>query len=142
MEASQPPPAAPESAALVVQNGRLSGTRRALALPLTLIGKAPGCDVRLNIDGVNPLHCAILQVPGGLLLRDLGSEQGTYVNQEKVATWPLTTGDVIGVGPFLFRVELPASEPGVGIEADSNGLAAERDALRLQAAAVAAQQAR
>src|SRR5216683_7389556 len=105
MEANQPPlDPEPASAALVVQNGRLSGTRRALASPLTLLGQAPGCDVRLNIDGVNPLHCAIVQVSGGLLLRDLGSDQGTYVNQERVTTWPLAAGDLIGVGPFLFRL--------------------------------------
>jgi hypothetical protein len=138
MEANQPPPGA---AALIVQNGRLSGARRALALPLTLIGEAAGCDVRLNVNGVNPLHCAIVQVPGGLLLRDLGSEQGTYVNHEKATTWPLATGDVIGVGPFLFRVELPASLSKPEVE-EIAGLAAERDALRIQAAAVAAQQAK
>jgi len=138
MDANKPPPGA---AALVVQNGRLSGARRALALPLTLIGEAAGCDVRLNVDGVNPLHCAIVHVPGGLLLRDLGSEQGTYVNHEKVTTWPLATGDVIGVGPFLFRVELPASLSEPEVE-ETAGLAAERDALRIQAAAVAAQQAK
>jgi pSer/pThr/pTyr-binding forkhead associated (FHA) protein len=138
MEVSQPSQgAAPEPDALVVQNGRLSGTRRELASPMTLLGREACCDVRLNIDGINPLHCVIVQLPDRYVLRDLGSDAGTFVNHERVSTCPLANGDVIGVGPFVFRVELPPSV----LERDSASLAAERDALRIQAAAVAAQQA-
>src|SRR5262249_20103794 len=112
--------------------------RRALTAPLTLIGQAAGCDVRLNVEGVNPLHCAILHGPGGFWLRDLGSVGGTRVNGEGAAARALRQGDEVEVGPFRFRVELPA-----GAEAgpDPAALEAERDALRIQAAAVAAQQA-
>src|SRR5947209_1915884 len=50
-------PASPEGPAplgeLVLQNGRLSGARRPLAGPLTLIGQVAGCDVRLAVEGVN-----------------------------------------------------------------------------------------
>ena len=40
---SGPPPAG----VLVVQNGRLSGVRRALVTPLTVLGRGPDCDVSL-----------------------------------------------------------------------------------------------
>jgi hypothetical protein len=120
---------------LVVQNGRLSGARRALRGPLTLIGREPGCDVRLNLDGVDPLHCAILHGPAGFVLRDLDSRDGTLVNGERVSTSLLCQGDVIAVGPFQFAVELRDLKGATG------NLDADRDGLRIQAAAVAAQQA-
>ncbi len=138
MEVSQPSQdAAPEPAALVIQNGRLSGTRRELASPMTLLGREACCDVRLNIDGVNRLHCVIVKLAERFVLRDLGSDAGTFVNHERVSTCRLANGDVIGIGPFVFRAELL---PSAG-EPDPASLAQERDALRIQAAAVAAQQA-
>ena len=50
------PPSAPGPGELVVQNGRHAGARRPLAVPMTLIGRANGCDVRLNVEPVKPLH--------------------------------------------------------------------------------------
>jgi pSer/pThr/pTyr-binding forkhead associated (FHA) protein len=122
---------------LVVQNGRLRGTRRALASALTLFGRDPSCEIHLNVDGVNPLHCAIVHGPAGFLLRDLGSADATLLNGEAVQESPLQDGDIISVGPFQFALHLPESEDAPS----ANTLRAERDALRIQAAAVAAQQA-
>jgi chromosome segregation ATPase len=141
---------------LVVQNGRLQGARRALANPLTLIGRAEGCDVRVNVDQVSPLHCAIVVGADGLILRDLKSEHGTRVNDARVASCPLRHGDVIAVGPCRFRVRVssarltPPLRDAQGGDGSGNSEAApvspellrqEQEALRIQAAAVAAQQA-
>jgi hypothetical protein len=125
---------------LVVQNGRLRGVRRALASALTLIGRDPLCEFHLNIASVNPLHCAIVRCPAGLWLRDLGSAAGTFLNGEAIQHSPLQHGDLIGIGPFQFRLDLPLDEPA---ETPLNvaTLQAEREGLRIQAAAVAAQQA-
>lgn len=136
---SAPPP----GGELVVQTGRLAGTRRLLGVPLTFIGRSPGCDLRLNADGVNPLHCLIAHGPTGLVVRDLDSEHGTTVNGARVTHTPLCDGDLLAVGPFQFRVKLPASakaRPAAGPETEQANQA-EKDALRVQAAAVAAQQA-
>ena len=132
------PSPAPCPAELIVQAGRHAGTRRPLTTPLTLLGQAPGCDVRLNADSVHPLHCAIFHSPDGLLLRDLGSASGTFVNDQRVATCPLRDGDTLAIGPFQFRVRW---EQGGGLAAEPALRPGERDALRVQAAAVAAQQA-
>lgn len=122
---------------LVVHNGRLRGTRRPLASALTLIGRDPLCEFHLNVEGVEPLHCALVQSPIGFLVRDLGSAAGTLVNGERVQEILLHQGDLLSVGPFQFVVHLPESRE----LASSAALQAERDALRIQAAAVAAQQA-
>ena len=141
MEANAPPlPAGdgptPSPGELVVQNGRHAGVRRPLSAPLTLLGQADGCDIRLNAESVTPLHCAVFQGPGGLVLRDLGSAAGTFVNDRRVVSWLLRDGDVLSVGPFQFRVHCPDEQ--ASLESPRPG---ELDALRVQAAAVAAQQA-
>jgi pSer/pThr/pTyr-binding forkhead associated (FHA) protein len=126
---------------LVVQNGRSSGARLPLNDPLTLIGQASGCDIRLNVDGVEPFHCAIVLDPAGPILRDLGTANATRVNGEGVTTHRLATGDVIEIGPFQLAVDLGTPRTAEVPSADILGLQREREALRVQAAAVAAQQA-
>jgi pSer/pThr/pTyr-binding forkhead associated (FHA) protein len=137
------PPA--DNGELIVQNGRQSGTRRPLTLPLTLIGRSAGCDIRLNVDGIEPLHCALVQeAGGGLTLRHLGSNN-TRVNGKEFEGGTLQEGDTLTVGPFHFAVRLPRE--GAGTPAGTllvqqlEEVEREREALRVQAAAVAAQQA-
>jgi pSer/pThr/pTyr-binding forkhead associated (FHA) protein len=126
---------------LIVQNGRLKGKRRPLGRPLTLLGQSPGSDVRLNIEGVRPLHCAILETEQGYVLRDLDGGGGTFVNGQKVKSQLLNHGDLIVVGPFQFLLDLPEHARTRPERISMDTLRAERDALRIQAAAVAAQQA-
>jgi hypothetical protein len=121
---------------LIVHNGRLSGTRKALHAALTLLGRGDGCDVRLNADGVLPLHCAVVHGAAGLVLRSLNGGV-TLVNGQPVAESPLREGDLLAIGPFQFRVAVAAPPPPI----DQEALQREKDALRIQAAAVAAQQA-
>src|SRR5262249_22279073 len=97
---------------LIVQNGRLSGAHRPLTLPLTLIGRASECDVRLNVDGIESLHCALVQdAAGGLHLRHLGSSD-TQVNGKTFDGGALQEGDTLTVGPFHFEVHLPPEGAG------------------------------
>ncbi len=66
MEQSADEPAAGE---LVVRNGKRKGTRLPLRHPVTLIGSADGCDVRLAGEGVGPVHCAVALTTAGPVLR-------------------------------------------------------------------------
>lgn len=140
-----------ESTAPVAPHAELvlpNGLRRPLTASFSVLGRAPGCDVRVNASAVNPLHCALVCIPGGLVLRDLYSEVGTLVNGERVTLCMLREGDNVTVGPFQFRVHIPATEAsaadlprGAGAVDGMDALQREKDALRIQAAAVAAQQA-
>jgi chromosome segregation ATPase len=135
---------------LVLQNGRLSGARRPLAAPLTLIGHSDGCHIRLSLPGVSAFHCGLVAGIDGLTLEDLKSQTGTLVNGEPVTTRILKTGDLLSIGPCRFRVRLGHSGPVAPAEAissstqqkgaDADAIRREKDALRIQAAAVAAQQ--
>ncbi len=120
-------PAAPVE--LVIDAGRLKGTRRALSAPVTVIGRAEGCDLRLNAEGVEGLQCVLARGAEGLSLRVLPGGGSTLINGVAARDGILNDGDRLSVGPFHFRVRMPGS------------VAGDRDALRVQAAAVAAQQA-
>src|SRR6516164_9213741 len=55
-----------------------------LAKEMTLIGRKEDCDVRLDHKSVSKMHCVIVKTDGLLLLRDLGSTNGTRVNGQRV----------------------------------------------------------
>lgn len=124
---------------LILQNGRQAGVRRALSAPTTFLGRHNGCDIRLNVDGVAPIHCVFVAGPDGLQVRDLDSTLGTYVNGDRAEIAWLRHGDILNVGPFQFRLEVtqPSAVTGAPIAEPSEHT---REALRIQAAAVAAQQ--
>jgi pSer/pThr/pTyr-binding forkhead associated (FHA) protein len=131
-------PVAAEPGELVVQNGRQAGMRRLLNAPVTFVGRGANCDIRLNVKGIDPLHCVVIAGPNGVELRDLNSADGTFVNGTRVDHVSLQQGDLVKVGPFQFRLELPL------VAADSSAVeppaADDRESLRIQAAAVVAQQ--
>jgi hypothetical protein len=123
--------------------GRLAGTHKPLSVPLTSVGRQPGCDIRLDVEGVEDLHCVIVCGPQGLVLRDLQSESGTFLNGERVQNRPLGDGDLLTVGPFQFQVRLNPAFLQADLLLHQSPAAAEvpvPQALLTQAAAVAAQQ--
>jgi chromosome segregation ATPase len=99
---------------LVVRNGKHRGTRVPLKLPVTVIGRGEGCDVRLQAEGIAPLHCVIAVTPAGPTVRAWQSEN-TLVNGQPTAAAVLKHGDELKVGPCSFRVswygDLAAAEP-------------------------------
>jgi len=136
---SLPAEAGPAPVELIVQNGRLRGSCRPLQQPFTLVGRAAGCDVRLNSPGVSPLHCALVLSAQGLFLRVLGDQANTQVNGQQASACLLKDGDLLAIGLFQFQVRINAA-PSAGPLPETAALASEKEALRVQAAAVAAQQ--
>ena len=135
-----PPSASTGPGELVLQNGRQAGTRRPLGMPTTFIGRGPGCDMRLNVDGVDSLHCVLVVSPDGVQLRDLDSVHGTLVNGVRNDNGLLNHGDLLKIGPFQFRLELARSGAPLPTAQSESTEPEIRDSLRIQAAAVAAQQ--
>jgi pSer/pThr/pTyr-binding forkhead associated (FHA) protein len=100
-------------ARLVALNGTSDILLSAL---LTVVGRHQGCDSRLNSSRVSRRHCCLALCDGELLVRDLGSINGTRINGRKVDDGVLRPGDVLGVAHLRFRLILtdPAgsSHPG------------------------------
>jgi hypothetical protein len=96
-------------AELIVHNGRKHGTRRSLKNPVTIIGSTQGCDIRLDVPNVRPIHCLIALGRDGPHLRSWGPDD-TLVNAEAVQTHLLEDGDLLRIGPFEFKVHCPIPE--------------------------------
>jgi pSer/pThr/pTyr-binding forkhead associated (FHA) protein len=75
-----------------------------VAKEMTLIGRQDECDVRLDHKSVSKMHCVVVKTDGLLLLRDLGSTNGTRVNGTRVRRAALLPNDKLSVANFHFRV--------------------------------------
>lgn len=51
---------------------------------MPILGRHPECDIVVASDGVSGRHCKITKTPQGWLLEDLGSSNGTFVNNLKI----------------------------------------------------------
>lgn len=89
-----------------------------LAKDFTLVGRDDDCDLRLDHRSVSKLHCVLVKSDGLLLLRDLGSTNGTRVNGQRVRRAALLPNDHLTIANVKYQVKF-----GADLEAD---LAAER----------------
>ena len=73
--------------------------------PAVVIGRSVDCDVILNDNYLSSRHARLANDDGELTLEDLGSTNGSYVNQELVrGRVQLQRGDVVQLGGVLFEV--------------------------------------
>tara|TARA_R110002072_G_scaffold42064_22_gene119237 strand:- start:137137 stop:137628 length:492 start_codon:yes stop_codon:yes gene_type:complete len=94
----------------VTKNGQ--STPVPLSHERTLIGRHDDCQIRVPIAGMSRKHCEITISDGSIQINDLGSSNGTFVNQERVSgATPLSAGDLISFGGLVFLVSVNG-EPG------------------------------
>ncbi len=73
-----------------------------------VIGRAPGCQVRLRDDRCSRSHARIVCRNGAMVIQDAGSRNGTFVNGQLITELPLVENDAIAVGDTHLRVtDLP-----------------------------------
>src|ERR1700677_3458812 len=78
---------------------------------MTLVGRKQDCDLRLDHKSVSKMHCILVKTDGLLLLRDLGSTNGTRVNGTRVRRAALLPNDQLTIANYRFRVHLGPDEP-------------------------------
>lgn len=90
---------------------RLGETIFALDSEKVVIGRSRSCDIRLREDTVSRLHAAFALRDGALVLEDLGSSNGTYLNGDRVLTpCAVAAGDAVRFGSLRGSIE-PADAP-------------------------------
>jgi pSer/pThr/pTyr-binding forkhead associated (FHA) protein len=72
--------------------------------PILLFGRHQECDVQLNSKKVSRRHCALAQLRDYLIIRDLGSTNGIWVNGKRVTESRLIPGDELMIGNFRYQV--------------------------------------
>jgi predicted component of type VI protein secretion system len=87
----------------------LAGAKEGLEIPLKkekfLIGRAKECALRAGSEAISRRHCAIVRAEDQWTVRDLGSRNGTHVNDVQITEeTPLKVGDELRVGPLKFRI--------------------------------------
>lgn len=86
--------------------GRSAGQEVAITRPEFLIGRADECQLRPKSETVSRRHAAIELHDSKVLIRDLGSRTGTFVNGKLVAPQndvELANGDTVKIGPIEFE---------------------------------------
>src|SRR5437868_5054830 len=106
-----------------------------LTKDLTLVGRDEDCDVRLEHKSVSKLHCVIVKTDGLLLLRDLGSTNGTRVNGQRIRRAALLPNDQVMIASFKFRIHLGPDAAAVAPEDHTQHLDAKDVAHMLRKAA-------
>ena len=72
----------------------------------TVVGRRQDCALRIPTGDVSRQHCEIAVGDDQVIVRDLGSSNGTYVNGKRVAESKLNAGDRLEVGPVVFVVQI------------------------------------
>jgi hypothetical protein len=97
-----------EAPVLVVRKGKNLGQAFALnkAYPVS-IGRSRVNEIRLDDMTISGQHCRIIPENGKHVLYDLGSTNGTFINEKRVKRAVLNEGDIVKIGEtqFLFKVE-------------------------------------
>jgi len=76
-----------------------------------LIGRLDAAGLRIPNLEISRRHCQIERVADGFQLIDLGSRSGTRLNDAAVQTAPIKSGDLLTVGPHVFRFEVASDQP-------------------------------
>lgn len=80
---------------------------------ITRFGRHPSCDLQLDGTEISRKHGRITILNGEAVIQDQGSQNGTYVNGERVRTLRLSEGDICRVGEFRlsFSWKRPSAKP-------------------------------
>lgn len=111
---------------LIVETGKHKGKRLKLPDGESVFGRETGVSVRIASNDVSRRHCQVVSRGKSLVVRDLGSSNGTFVNGVPIQVeTSLEPGDVLMVGPMGFRVEgslapAAARRPAASRGADEN----------------------
>jgi pSer/pThr/pTyr-binding forkhead associated (FHA) protein len=97
---------------MVLSEGKARGQSIPVTLQQFLIGRDKECQLRPASQMISKRHCAVLVKGGKAFVRDFGSTNGTFVNEDPVkGERELKHDDMLKVGPLQFRVVMEVTPP-------------------------------
>ena len=101
IDVSEPPSAAADSgASFVIKRGQKAGMRFGFDTATMRIGRHPDSDIFLDDVTVSRRHAEVRRDGDRVMLSDVGSLNGTYLNRSRVEEAELRSGDEVQVGKF------------------------------------------
>ena len=84
-----------------------------------VVGRGRDSDLTLSHPLVSRRHCEIVSQNGAILVRDLGSMNGTFVGTTRVSQTELNDGDLLTVGTVTFRASIGSQRKNLGGACDT-----------------------
>ncbi|WP_426416304.1 FHA domain-containing protein [Aestuariirhabdus sp. LZHN29] len=75
-----------------------------------VIGRSSDCQISISSSHLSRRHAELSEVDGRLLVKDMGSSNGTYVNGRRITETFLKRGDLLGFDKLVFTVLGPPDE--------------------------------
>jgi pSer/pThr/pTyr-binding forkhead associated (FHA) protein len=123
-------------AKLVVVSGTAKIQELVLELP-AVIGRGREATVSLPHPLVSRKHCEVFEANGYLVVRDMGSLNGTFIDDERIAEAVLPPGGLLTLGSITLRAEYEAPEVGEAPEVAPAAVAPRKAAPKAKAPAPA-----
>ena len=98
---------------LIVGIGRAEGKAIAVPGPRFVVGRDPRCQLRPNSPAISRLHAIIERREGKVIVRDLGTRNGTILNDRALhgEEAEARDGDRLQIGPLQFRFSIEGGGP-------------------------------
>ncbi len=95
---------------LVIESGPLKGSKYDVEGDVA-VGRAPNNDLVIDDGAMSLMHCRIHVGERQVLVTDLGSTNGTWVNGERIVSTSLEDGDGVVMGETKARIQIPFRAP-------------------------------
>jgi pSer/pThr/pTyr-binding forkhead associated (FHA) protein len=94
-----------------------NGLRKDFSLPsnVTVIGRRQDCDLCIPLMVVSRKHCEINKTREALIVRDLGSSNGTYLNGKRITEAEVKPGDYLQIGPLAFGLQIDGTPEHIAV---------------------------
>ncbi len=98
-------------AKLVLLSPGMTGRTHELKADKTTIGRVEDNVFQIPEPSVSSHHCEVLLQGNDIVVKDLNSTNGTYINGQKVTEGPLKPGQILRLGQIEIRLETDAPAP-------------------------------
>lgn len=95
--------------------------------PQVRVGRDESCDIHIDNLGISRSHCQFEKAPGGYVVRDLNSANGTFVNGKRIQEHTLTNNDQVLIGKFTLIFMEDGREPEIAASTGGTQKAEEVD---------------
>src|SRR5215210_7684783 len=96
---------------LVILSEGMTGRSHELKVDKTTIGRVEDNTFQIAEPSVSSHHCEVLLRGSDVVIKDLNSTNGTFINNEKVSESVLKPGQVLRLGQIEMRLETEAATP-------------------------------